>query len=175
VVKQDVLGESLAQYQANNPKDCPDRAFKTHKERGVVFCTVAGPATYAGQTVNKKTVGFMHNRLYFIEMDLPHSSHLTVTAALANKFGKPEEQYIQRSVYISVVEAISGMAMTHVERQNVPEMGVDKTWKNGLSKIEAQEYNARYADFQTSTLTFTLDVLAKEVAEKARAKSKTDM
>jgi hypothetical protein len=175
VVKQDVLGESLAQYQANNPKDCPTIAFKTHKHRGVVFCTVAGPAIYAEQTVNKKTVGFIHDRLYFIEMDLPHASYRSVTAALANKFGEPEEQYIQRSVYINLAEAISGMAMSHVERLNVPEIGVDKTWKNGVSTIDAQEYNARDAHFQTSTLTFTLDVLAKEAAEKARVKSKTDM
>lgn len=109
------------------------------------------------------------------KQNMTHSSYLTVTVALANKFGKPEEQYIQESVYITLAEAISGMVMTHVGRLNVPEVGVDRTWKNGVSKINAQEYNARDADFQTSTLTFTLDVLAKEAAEKARAKSKTDM
>jgi hypothetical protein len=181
-IKQDVLGESLAQYQANNPKDCPASAFKTNKDRGAVFCTVAVPATYAGQTLTKKTVGFIHDRLYYIEMTLAHTNYVSVTAALAEKFGKPEERFTNRSVYLSIAETLSGKEKTHEERLNVPEIGVTQTWKNGVSEISASEYDLQDTNFQTSSLLFTLDVLAKEAVENMdkaikalNAKSKTDM
>jgi hypothetical protein len=180
-VKQDVLGESLAQYQANNPKDCPARAFKTDKERGAVFCTAVGPTTYAGQSVNKK-VGFMHDRLYLITMNFPHSSFLTMTAALSEKFGKPDETFIQQSAYITLAETLSGKEKTREERLNVPEIGANDKWKNGVSQIDAQEYSVLDISFQTSSVTFTLDELAKEAADNlnqaidaSHAKSKTDM
>ena len=181
-VKQDVLGEPLAQYQANNPKDCPAHALKTDKEYGAVFCAVVGPITYAGETIGKKKVGFIHERLYLISMEFPHSSFFTVKSALSEKFGSPVERYIDQSTYITIAEAMSHKEKTHEERLNVPETGISDNWKNGVSQIDVQEYDIRDPSFQTSSVTFTLDVLAKEAidnmnkANKAnRAKSKTDM
>ena len=181
-VKQDVLGESLTQYRANNPKDCPASAFKSDQDRGAVLCAVAVPATYAGKPLTKKTVGFMHDRLYYIEMTMAHPNYISVTAALAQKFGKPEERFTNRSVYITIAEAVSSKEKTLEERLNVPEAGVTQTWKNGVSEICASEYDLQDTDFQTSSLAFTLDVLAKEAAENmdkaikaVHAKSKTDM
>jgi hypothetical protein len=140
-VKQDVLGESLAQYQANNPKDCPVRAFQADKDRGAVFCTVVGLTTYAGEAINNKKVGFMHDRLYLITMNFPHSSFLTVKAALSERFGKPVERIVERSVYITFAEILSHKEKTHEERLNVPEIGTSDKWKNAVSEIDAEEYD----------------------------------
>jgi hypothetical protein len=182
-VKQDVLGESLAEYQANNPKDCPAQAFKTDKDRGAVFCVIVGPTTYAGETISKKKVGFMHERLYLISMEFPHASFFAVKSALSEKFGEPVEHLIQRPIYITLAETLSHKEKTYEERRNVPEIGIMDNWKNDVSQIDAEEYDIiGDPNFQTSSVTFTLDVLAKEAidnmnkANKAnRAKSKTDM
>jgi hypothetical protein len=180
-VKQDVLGESLAQYQANNPKDCPAPALKPDKDRVAVFCTVVG-TTYAGEAINKKKVGFMHERLYLVSMEFPHSSFYAIKSALSEKFGQPVEKYIDQSTFITIAEALSKKEKTHEERLNVPETGIRDNWKNGVSQIAAEEYDILDTNFQTSSLNFTLDALANEAMEnmdeanKAKhAKSKSDM
>jgi hypothetical protein len=180
-VKQDVLGESLAQYQANNPKDCPAQALQPDKDRGAFFCTVVG-TTYAGESINKKKVGFMHERLYLISMEFPHSSFYAIKTALSGKFGQPVENYIDQSTFITIAGALSKKEKTHEERLNVPETGIRDNWKNGVSQIAAEEYDILDTNFQTSSLTFTLDALANEAMENMNeanrakhAKSKSDM
>ena len=160
--KADVLGESLSQYQQNN-KDCPSSALKTDKDRGVVYCEAKNTGfTYAGVTVLRKNSGFLHDRLYLVTITLPHGQYNTVAAALAEKFGKPKETFMERPTILTVLEALSGKEKSHAERLDVPEIAEIKTWANGVSEISLQEYDLSDGTLQTSTVVFSLNDLAKE-------------
>ncbi len=178
-IKEDVLGESLAQYQQNNSapaasnsygksgaalKDCTlQESFAAANSHGVVECTsfnTNDAATYAGLTYRWRTVKFVNSSLHEVDIVLHHSGYESLKNAMIEKFGKPvrmEKQDLQ-----------TGIA-THLEATNL-------YWNNGTSTIAVFEYQG---DQETTMVQFTLDDengQAQETEKKeAIATSSSDM
>jgi len=166
--KQDVLGESLASYQQNN-SECPTAKLKTDAIRQIQFCQVrASTLTFARTKVLEKRAGFLHGRLYLVTMTFSHADFNAVSLALSEKFGQPaKSRSTDRAVLITIAEVMTRKEMTQEQRQNVPLNAQTKEWANGISTISLSEYDATDPTFNTSTVSFTLDELIKEVRDNA--------
>jgi hypothetical protein len=167
-LKQDVLGESLASYQQNN-SECPTAKLKTDVIRKVQLCQVrASTLTFGRTKVLEKRVGFLHGRLYLVTMTFSHADFNAVSLALAEKFGQPAKaRTTGQAVLITIAEVMGSKEMTQEQRKNVPRNAQTKEWANGISTISLSEYDASDPAFNTSTVSFTLDELIKEVRDNA--------
>lgn len=181
-IKADALGETLAQYRKNNG-DCTAAVLQPDKDRGTMVCHLKNPAfTYAGIAVAEKYVGFLHDRLYVVNLIIPHGSFPTAKGAVTDKFGPPTKtSYRDKSTFITLAEILSGKELTYDQKLNVPEIGEETAWLNGISTITLSEYSPLDGTFKTSSITFSLDDLSKEAGEnmdkaiRARnAKAKSD-
>jgi hypothetical protein len=166
--KQDVLGESLASYQQNN-SECPTAKLKTDAVRKMQFCQVRPSTLTFGRTkVLEKRVGFLHGRLYLITMTFSHADFNAVSLALSEEFGEPAKaRSTDQAVLITIAEVMGSKEMTQEERKNVPLSAQTKEWANGISTVSLSEYDATDPTFNTSTVSFTLDELIKEVRDNA--------
>jgi hypothetical protein len=166
--KQDVLGESLASYQQNN-SECPTAKLKTDAVRNTQFCQVRPSAlTFGRAKVLEKRVGFLHGRLYLVTMTFSHADFNAVSLALSEKFGQPAKaRSTDQAVLITIAEVMGSKEMTQEQRKNVPLNAQTKEWANGVSTISLSEYDATDPAFNTSTVSFTLDELIKEVRDNA--------
>jgi len=181
--KQDVLGESLASYQQNN-SECPTAKLTTDATRKIQFCQARPSTSPFGRTqVLEKRVGFLHGRLYLLTMTFSHADFNAVSLALSEKFGQPaKSRSTDQAVLITIAEVMSSKEMTQEQRKNVPHKAQTKEWTNGISTISLSEYDATDPRFNTSTVSFTLDELIKEVrdnltksVEQSRDKTKSAM
>jgi hypothetical protein len=181
--ERDVLGESLASYQQNN-SECPTAKLKTDAIRKIQFCQVRPSTLPFGRTrVLEKRVGFLHGRLYLLTMTFSHADFDAVSLALSEKFGQPaKSRSTDQAVLITIADVMSSKEMTQEQRKNVPLNAQTKEWANGISTISLSEYDATDPTFSTSTVSFTLDELIKEVRDNAtqsvkqtRDKAKSDM
>jgi hypothetical protein len=181
--KQDVLGESLASYQQNN-SECPTAKLTTDAITKIQFCQVRPSTLPFGSTqVLEKRVGFLHGRLYLLTMTFSHADFNAVSLALSEKFGQPaKSRSTDQAVLITIAEVMSSKKMTQEQRKNVPLNAQTKEWANGISTISLSEYDATDPTFNTSTVSFTLDELLKEVrdnvtksVEQSRDKTKSAM
>jgi hypothetical protein len=166
--EQDVLGESLASYQQNN-SECPTAKLKTDAVRRVQFCQ-AKPSTltFATAKVLEKRVGFLRGRLYLVTMTFSHADFNAVSLALSEKFGQPvKARSTDQAVLITIAEVMGSKEMTQEQRKHVPRSAQTKEWANGISTISLSEYDATDPTFNTSTVSFTLDELIKEVRDNA--------
>ena len=166
--EQDVLGESLASYQQNN-SECPTAKLKTDAVRRVQFCQ-AKPSTLTFGTakVLEKRVGFLRGRLYLVTMTFSHADFNAVSLALSDKFGQPiKARSTDQAVLITIAEVMGSKEMTQEQRKHVPRSAQTKEWANGISTISLSEYDATDPTFNTSTVSFTLDELIKEVRDNA--------
>jgi len=181
--KQDVMGETLEQYRANNPADCPDKNLvPDEKGSDDLTCKVAVPGTYVGKKLAAKRVSFLHGKLYRIVITFPHADYTTIQVALKEKYGKSVDSYTSRSVYIMFAEAMLRREMTREERLNVPEIGTSNKWSNDVSSIDTSEYELADPTFQTSNVAFFhTTLLAESLASgkqrrlAAEAAAKSDM
>lgn len=161
-MKNDVLGESIAQYQRNNsasglsasaaPKDCTlENGFGASNSDGTVECTsfnANDAATYAGVTYRWKTVRFSNGRLHDITIVAHHNGYESLKNSLTEKFGPPAR--IEKA-------AIGGGIGRRFESTNL-------YWNNGTSTIAVIEY---YGDNATTLVQFTL-ADAESQAQTAR-------
>jgi hypothetical protein len=166
--EQDVLGESLTSYQQYN-SECPTAKLKTDAVRRLQFCQVKpSTLTFGTAKVLEKRVGFLHERLYLVTMTFSHADFNAVSLALSEKFGQPAKaRSTDQAVLITIAEAMGSKEMTQEQRKNVPLHAQTKEWANGISTISLSEYDATDPTFNTSTVSFTLDELIKEVRDNA--------
>lgn len=166
--EQDVLGESLASYQQNN-SECPTAKLKTDAVRRVQFCQVKpSTLTFGTAKVLEKRVGFLRGRLYLVTMTFSHADFNAVSLALSDKFGQPvKARSTDQAVLITIAEVMGSKEMTQEQRKHVPRSAQTKEWANGISTISLSEYDATDPTFNTSTVSFTLDELIKEVRDTA--------
>jgi len=166
--EQDVLGESLTLYQQNN-SECPTAKLKTDAVRRVQFCQVKpSTLTFGTAKVLERRVGFLHGRLYLVTMTFSHADFNAVSLALSERFGQPAKaRSTDQAVLITIAEVMGSKEMTQEQRKNVPLHAQTKEWANGISTISLSEYDATDPTFNTSTVSFTLDELIKEVRDNA--------
>ena len=166
--EQDVLGESLASYQQNN-SECPTAKLKTDAVRRVQFCQVKpSTLTFGTAKILEKRVGFLRGRLYLVTMTFSHADFNAVSLALSEKFGQPiKARSTDQAVLITIAEVMGSKEMTQEQRKHVPRSAQTKEWANGISTISLSEYDATDPTFNTSTVSFTLDELIKEVRDNA--------
>jgi hypothetical protein len=116
-------------------------------------------------------------------MTFSHADFNAVSLALSETFGQPAKaRSTDQAVLITIAEVMGSKEMTQEERKNVPLNAQTKEWANGISTISLSEYDATDPTFNTSTVSFTLDELIKEVRDNAtksvkqsRDKAKSDM
>jgi len=166
--EQDVLGESLTLYQQNN-SECQTAKLKTDAVRRVQFCQVKpSTLTFGTAKVLERRVGFLHGRLYLVTMTFSHADFNAVSLALSERFGQPAKaRSTDQAVLITIAEVMGSKEMTQEQRKNVPLHAQTKEWANGISTISLSEYDATDPTFNTSTVSFTLDELIKEVRDNA--------
>jgi len=166
--EQDVLGESLTLYQQNN-SECPTAKLKTDAVRRVQFCQVKpSTLTFGTAKVLERRVGFLHGRLYLVTMTFSHADFNAVSLALSERFGQPAKaRSTDQAVLITIAEVMGSKEMTQEQRKNVPLHAQTKEWANGISTISLSEYDVTDPTFNTSTVSFTLDELIKEVRDNA--------
>jgi len=166
--ERDVLGESLASYQQNN-SECPTAKLKTDAIRKIQFCQDRpSTLTFGRVKVLEKRVGFLHGHLYLVTMTFSHADFNAVSLALSEKFGQPSKARSSgQAALITIAEVMGSKEMTQEQRKNVPLNAQTKEWANGISTISLSEYDATDPTFNTSTVSFTLDELLKEVRDNA--------
>ncbi len=163
-VKADKLGETTADWKANNPRErcLGDKGMAKKRTDDLDFCSYAADSmdpkhyyTYAQINTLLHHGSFYKGQLYKVELKFLHSDSGAILAALTDKYGTPEK------TDTLILENRLGIKF---DRAVV-------SWTDGTDTIIFNEFGD---DLDTSVVTFTLDKVQKEVTdrEKVRAQQK---
>jgi hypothetical protein len=161
-IQQDVLGESLASFAANNPSCKPKTGAIDNSQE----CVVTDQTTFAGMPVMGRTANFYQGRLYEVDLFAPTRSckQFDLVTSLKQRFGEPKS-----------TEIVDGKEMTPA---HLP--GADfKIWQNGVSTITFQEsigtLDACTTDFHLDAVYWQVWKLEREKKAKEEELKKKDM
>jgi hypothetical protein len=158
-IKQDVLGETLAEYQRNNPGDCAARPLSD--EDGAKTCK-NDMYSYGGVDV-RQTVYFLHDRLFKVFMFAKGNTQVAQDAfmsGLTAKFGAP--------ALTLPIQLQNGYGATYTQTLTV--------WSNGVSTVRLADNARGRSDVWVQFELDDLNAEFKKAAEDAKqAKAKRDM
>jgi hypothetical protein len=166
-VKADKLGETLAEWKANNPadycnNDTVDGLANSAVDPDVIFCSPSGTRTYADQEELSESASFYKGHLFRVQIFLYNMLRLPpVMTALKEKFGTP-----------------SGHEATPLHNGFGARFDAHKwRWTNGVSTIELAYIDEPGPD--CPIVTFTLDSIYKEIKDRQQkykaTKTRSDM